>query len=30
VFDVETVLYKGKYWEFREKIDRNAFTEADI
>lgn len=30
VFDEETVLYKGKYWEFREKIDKNAFTEADM
>lgn len=30
VFDTETVLYKGKYWEFREKIDKNAFNEADM
>lgn len=29
VFDTETVLYKGKFWEFREKVDRNAFKEAD-
>jgi uncharacterized protein len=30
VFDTETVLYKGKYWEFREKIDKDAFKEADM
>jgi HK97 family phage prohead protease len=30
VFDTETVLYKGKYWEFREKIDKEAFKEADM
>ncbi len=30
VFDTETVLYKGKYWEFREKIDKEAFSEADM
>lgn len=30
VFEEETVLYKGKYWEFREKIDKSAFKEADI
>lgn len=30
VFGEETILYKGKYWEFREKIDKNAFKEADI
>jgi hypothetical protein len=30
VFDTETILYKGKYWEFREKIDKNAFKEADM
>jgi len=30
VFDVEAVLYKGKYWEFREKIDAKAFDEADM
>jgi HK97 family phage prohead protease len=29
-FDTETVLYKGKYYECREKIDRNAFDTADI
>lgn len=30
VFDVETVLYKGKYYEFREKIAKGAFSEADM
>lgn len=30
VFNQETVLYKGKYWEFREKIDSGAFAEADM
>lgn len=30
VFNQETVLYKGKYWEFREKVDKDAFKEADI
>ncbi len=30
VFDVETVLYKGKYWEFRERIAKDAFKEADM
>ena len=30
VFDSETVLYKGKYWEFREIIDSNAFENADM
>lgn len=30
VFDTETVLYKGKNYIFKEKIDRNAFTDADV
>lgn len=30
VFDQETVLYKGKYYECREKIADTAFNEADI
>ena len=30
VFDTETILYKGKYWEFREKIDKDAFKKADM
>lgn len=30
VFNEETVLYRGKYWEFREKIDGGAFDEADM
>lgn len=30
VFDTETVLYKGNSWEFREKIARTAFDEADM
>ena len=30
VFDTETVLYKGKYYEFREKIAQSAFNEADM
>lgn len=30
VFNQETVLYKGKYWEFREKIDSGAFNGADM
>lgn len=30
VFDNETVLYKSKYYELREKIDKNAFDEADM
>jgi len=30
VFDTETILYKGKYWEFREKIAKDAFNEADM
>jgi uncharacterized protein len=30
VFDTETILYKSKYWEFREIIDKDAFKEADM
>lgn len=30
VFDNETILYKGKYYEYREKIDKNAFDNADM
>lgn len=30
VFDTETTLYKGKYYELREKISSDAFSEADI
>lgn len=30
VFDTETVLYKGKHWEFREKVDKDAFADADM
>lgn len=29
-FNEETVLYKGKYYECREKIDASAFNEADM
>lgn len=29
-FDTETVLYKGKNYEFREKITNTAFNEADM
>ncbi|MBQ0112224.1 MAG: HK97 family phage prohead protease [Bacteroidales bacterium] len=29
-FNQETVLYKGKYYEDREKIDPNAFDECDM
>lgn len=29
-FNQETVLYKGKYYEDREKIDPNAFAECDM
>lgn len=29
VFDTETVLYRGKYFECREKIANGAFDEAD-
>lgn len=30
VFNEETVLYQGKYYELREKIDAHAFDEADM
>lgn len=30
LFNTETVLYKGKYYEYREKIDQGAFNGADI
>lgn len=30
VFDQETVIYKGKYYEDREKIDPGAFDECDM
>lgn len=29
-FDQETILYKGKYYEDREKIDSEAFNDCDI
>lgn len=30
VFGKETVLYRGKYYEYREKIDARAFDNADM
>lgn len=30
VFNQETVLYKGKYYEYREKVANTAFDEADM
>lgn len=30
VFDTETVLYKGEYFELREVIDKKAFNEAEM
>ncbi|MGO5053579.1 HK97 family phage prohead protease [Lachnospiraceae bacterium LCP25S3_G4] len=30
VFDTETILYKGKHYEYREKIDKGAFNGADM